>query len=213
MSVNDEWGRVNKAAYNASSKDYQYCFTEKKGWQIEEREKFAELVKANSKIIRPPVLDLGCGDGKDLVIFWNLGLLPVGLDYAEEMLEIARKRCPEALTLQGDLRKPLCFIPDNTFRGVWSCSTLPHIPREDLSRLFREIYRVLVGGGIFYISMRLGEPGLYKIPYLGVEVFREKYTEEELHSYLEEVGFLVLDSQTTETEIDLYPTIYAQKEN
>ncbi len=208
----DEWGRVNKTAYNTSAKDYQHCFTEKKDWQLEERTKFAELVKTVTKLTRPPVLDLGCGDGKDLEILWNLGLLPVGLDYAEEMLEIAKKRCPYVLTLQGDLRKPLTFIPDRTFQGAWSCSTLPHIPRDELPGLFGEMNRVLVDRGILYISMRQGEPGLYRISYLDIEVYREKYTEEELGFYLEEAGFAILGSKATKTETDLYPTIYAQKE-
>ena len=212
MTINDVWGRITRASYKSAAKDYQHCFTEKKEWQLDEREKFANLVKANTKLVRPPILDLGCGDGKDLVIFWGLELLPVGLDYAEEMLEIAKKHCPYALTLQGDLRRPLSFIPDEVFCGVWTCSTLPHIPKLELPGLFKEVKRILVDRGIFYLSLRLGEPGLFRIPYLDVEVFREKYTEEELCFRLKDVGFLVLDSRTIRTETDLYPTIFAQKE-
>ncbi len=209
--VNDKWGRVTRASYKKAAGDYQHCFTEKKDWQIEERVRFAKLVQKNTNIARPPIIDLGCGDGKDLEIFWNVGLLPVGLDYAEEMLKIAKKRCPYALTLQGDLRKPLTFIPDKVFQGAWSCSALPHIPRSELPGLFEEVKRILVDRGVFYLSVRSGEPGLYKIPYLDVEVYREKYTEEELCFYLEEVGFSILDSQTTMTKTDLYPTIFGQK--
>lgn len=211
MPINDEWGRVTRTSYKEAARDYQYCFVDKKDWQIAERVRFAELVQLNNKMLHPPVIDLGCGDGKDLLIFWNLGLMPVGVDYVEEMLEIARKKCPQALVHQADMREPLSFVPDKVFWGAWSCSALPHIPRKELPGLFGEANRILVNGGIFYVSLRLGEPGLYEIPYLGVEVYREKYTEEELCFYLEKKGFLVLDSKTVETDSDFYPTVFASK--
>ena len=41
----------------------------------------------------PPwrVLDLGCGPGRDLVMFRNLGHAPVGLDACPEFVDMARR--------------------------------------------------------------------------------------------------------------------------
>ena len=218
MFIEDEWGELTRASYKKAAEKYKSCWVDKEDWQLKERRHFAEIIWKNSA--RFPflqllyqtrrILDLGCGDGKDLPIFWSHGLDPVGLDYAEEMLEIARRRCPKALLVLADMRKPL-FFADEQFWGVWISSTIAHIPRVELRGLFREIRRVLKKDGVLYVTTRRGEPGRYRIPYLDIEVYRARYTVEELTDILDDLSFQIISAETIPWKFDSYPTIFAVK--
>lgn len=216
--IEDDWGEVTRASYKAAAEQYKDCWTKREEWQLKERKRFAELIWKNFTKLpflqvlyrTRRILDLGCGDGKDLPVFLSLGLDPVGLDYAEEMLEIAGRRCPRALLILADMRDPLFFM-DGQFWGVWTCSAIPHIPRVELPGLLHDIWRILKKNGVLYISARQGEPGCYKIPYLDVEVYRERYTVEEISSILEDMAFKIVSAETIPWKSDLYPTIFAVK--
>lgn len=216
--IEDEWGELTRTSYKAAARKYRDCWVEREGWQLQERRRFAQIIWRNST--RFPflqmlfqtrrILDLGCGDGKDLPIFRSHGLDPVGLDYAEEMLEIAGRRCPRALLVLADMRNPLFFM-DAQFWGVWTSSTIAHIPRDELPGLLCEIRRVLRENGVLYITTRRGESGLYRIPYLGIEVHRTRYTVEEISSILKDLSFQIISAETIPWKFDSYPTIFAVK--
>lgn len=91
------------------------------------------------------VLDLACGNGRWLS---RLGACDyTGLDLNERMLDEARRHCPEATFLCGDMTD-LPF-EDDAFDVVISLfGAMGHLPPEGQRRMIREARRVLRSDGI-----------------------------------------------------------------
>jgi len=103
----------------------------------------AELaLSADGRLLR--ALDAGCGTGFQTAILLALGYRTSGIDLSAGMLDIARRRHPNAHFIRGDLEAlPWC---DAMFDVVVSCgSTLSFVAQPD--RALNEIGRVLRPGG------------------------------------------------------------------
>jgi ubiquinone/menaquinone biosynthesis C-methylase UbiE len=106
-----------------------------------------------------PVLDLGCGAGRDANLFASRSKRVVAADISEAMLREARQRIPPARESQVDF---VCMdirqLPfrESTFSGVWASGSLLHVPRADLLPSLRKITKVLTPGGIAALSMKNG---------------------------------------------------------
>jgi SAM-dependent methyltransferase len=100
-----------------------------------------------------PVLDLGCGAGRDLRALSLAGLRAVGLDASQPLVELAAEYsgCPVTL---GDVRS--MPFEDGTFAGVWASASLVHLQRGEISDALREVSRVLQPGGYFFSSVKTG---------------------------------------------------------
>ncbi len=97
------------------------------------------------------VLDLGCGNGRFYELIKDRTKY-FGLDNSEELINLARKRYPEADFKKGDaLNIP---FPDNYFDKVFSVSVLHHIPSKKLRKEFlKEAKRVLKPRGVLIITV------------------------------------------------------------
>ncbi|MEU6470110.1 class I SAM-dependent methyltransferase [Streptomyces massasporeus] len=116
--------------------------------------KFSESLKTAG-----PVLDLGCGAGRDANLFASCGKRIVAVDISQAMLREAHQRIPPARESQvafvcADVRQ-LPFR-ENTFSGVWASGSLLHVPRAELLPSLRKIAKVLTPGGIAALSMKNG---------------------------------------------------------
>jgi ubiquinone/menaquinone biosynthesis C-methylase UbiE len=111
-------------------------------WKIWEYQAFRE------EEITPPVLDLGCGDGKFTRTLFHTPL-DLGLDINKGRLKRALSAHVYRFVLQADA----CSLPfrDNYFGTVFSACVLEHIPRVELA--IKEVSRVLKPGGKFLFSV------------------------------------------------------------
>ncbi|MFI6293087.1 class I SAM-dependent methyltransferase [Nonomuraea sp. NPDC050790] len=102
-----------------------------------------------------PVLDLGCGGGRDTRLLAELGRRVVAGDHSHGMLTWARSRSGTA----GFLRLDALALPlrERCLAGVWASGCLLHLPLALMGAALAEVHRVLVPGGIAVISMRDGE--------------------------------------------------------
>jgi ubiquinone/menaquinone biosynthesis C-methylase UbiE len=98
------------------------------------------------------VLDLGCGNGRLLELFKTKDIIYTGVDNSEKLIEIAKKRNPEAdFFVTESLNLP---FQDNYFDKIFCIAVLHHIPSVDFRRQFiKEAKRVLRPGGIFVITV------------------------------------------------------------
>ena len=89
------------------------------------------------------LLDVGCGDGLDLVHYKELGVEVFGIDASEKLVVIATNRLPDADIKIGNFKQ----LPyeNNLFDAVLSKYAIQTSP--DMTSVFREIYRVLKPGG------------------------------------------------------------------
>ena len=71
------------------------------------------------------ILDFGCGPGRDLKVFRDLGQEALGLDGAERFVELAQKYSGCEVWQQDFLKLDL---PNNYFDGVFANAALFHDP-------------------------------------------------------------------------------------
>jgi SAM-dependent methyltransferase len=99
----------------------------------------------------PPcaILDLGCGPGRDLCTFRDLGHAPVGLDAAQSFVRMARERSG-CEVLQQDMLE--LALPPGRFDAVFANAVLFHVPTQELPRVLGELRRALVRDGVLFAS-------------------------------------------------------------
>src|ERR1700675_2250749 len=100
---------------------------------------------------KPPftILDFGCGPGRDLKAFAELGHVAVGLEGAAHFAVMARAHSDCEVWQQDFLKLDL---PDNYFDGIFANATLFHVPSQELSRVLLELHASLKPGGVLFSS-------------------------------------------------------------
>ncbi|PCJ39854.1 MAG: SAM-dependent methyltransferase [Moraxellaceae bacterium] len=130
------------------------------------------------------ILDLGCGPGRDLMTFKQLGHHPVGLDGSGAFCDMAREYsgCPvlnqQFLSLE---------LEKSSFDGIFANASLFHVPSQELSRVLTHCYQALRTGGVLFTSNPRGNSEGWQGRRYG------NYMEfEESKTCLEEAGFTIL---------------------
>jgi SAM-dependent methyltransferase len=104
----------------------------------------------------PPftILDFGCGPGRDLKAFAELGHVAVGLEGAAELAALARAHSGCEVWQQDFLRLAL---PDHHFDGIFANASLFHVPAQELPRVLRELNASLKPRGVLFASNPCGD--------------------------------------------------------
>jgi len=99
----------------------------------------------------PPfsILDLGCGPGRDLKTFSDLGHRAIGLEGVPRFAEMAREYSGCEVWEQNFIELEL---PPSAFDGVFANAALFHVPRTALPRVLQVISTSLKPGGVLFTS-------------------------------------------------------------
>ncbi|MGH7793494.1 MAG: class I SAM-dependent DNA methyltransferase [Candidatus Binatia bacterium] len=100
------------------------------------------------------ILDFGCGPGRDLKVFRELGHEAIGLEGAERFVELARNFSGCEVWLQDFLKLEL---PPEFFDGIFANASLFHVPSKALPRVLRELRTTLKAGGVLFSSNPRGD--------------------------------------------------------
>jgi SAM-dependent methyltransferase len=100
------------------------------------------------------ILDFGCGPGRDLKAFKNLGHEAIGLDGAERFVELARRYSGCEVWRQDFLELQL---PPEYFDGIFANASLFHVPSRELPRVLKELWATLKPGGVLFSSNPRGD--------------------------------------------------------
>lgn len=100
------------------------------------------------------ILDFGCGPGRDLKVFADLGHNAVGLEGAAHFAEMARAYSGCAVWQQDFLHLDL---PDQHFDGIFANASLFHVPSQELPRVLLELHATLKLGGVLFSSNPRGQ--------------------------------------------------------
>jgi len=95
------------------------------------------------------ILDFGCGPGRDLCVFKELGHRPTGLDGSKEFCKMAVKQsgCP---TLNQQFLK--LELEENRYDGIYANASLFTVPSQELPRVLKELHSALRKDGILFSS-------------------------------------------------------------
>lgn len=99
------------------------------------------------------VLDFGCGSGRDTKYFMDAGLDVVAIDGSEEL-------CKSASVYTGiQVRHMLFHELDDVecYDGIWACSSILHLPKDELKIVFSKMSNALRSNGIIYTSFKYGD--------------------------------------------------------
>jgi len=173
-------------AYRASAEDYI-----SKHMDInvikDEADLFLSKLEFPSKI-----LDVGCGPGRDAKYFSENGFYVEGIDLVSEFIDQAKKNCPLGKFYLMDMRK--MDFENGCFDGIWSMTSLLHIPRDQAEETLKEHARVLVDKGVMFLSTLEGngnDPLPASPKYGGHSKFFYRYQESELKELLASSGFRI----------------------
>jgi SAM-dependent methyltransferase len=104
----------------------------------------------------PPftILDVGCGPGRDLKTFTELGHRPIGLEGASELAALARAHGGCEVWEQNLFALEL---PTAHFDGIFANAVLFHVPSDALPRVLRDLHDTLKPHGVLFSSNPRGE--------------------------------------------------------
>ena len=100
------------------------------------------------------VLDFGCGPGRDLKTFRELGHHATGLEGAAQPAAMARAYSGCEVLEQNFLELEL---PDGRFDGVYANAVLFHVPSDALPRVLAQLHASLKPGGVLFSSNPRGD--------------------------------------------------------
>ena len=110
------------------------------------QDKFIEILQGKR------VLDFGCGSGRDTKYFIEAGLDVTATDGSEEL-------CKSASEYTGIKVEQMLFQELNEidkYDGIWACSSILHLPKEELKSVFSKMIQALCSNGIIYTSFKYG---------------------------------------------------------
>jgi len=124
------------------------------------------------------ILDFGCGPGRDLTTFRDLGHIAVGLDGAEEFVQMARQYSGCEVLHQDFLQLEL---PPERFNGIFANAALFHIPSQELPQVLGALWGSLTDDGVLFSSNphgsnREGWSGDRYCCYLDLDTYRRFMT-------------------------------------
>lgn len=110
-----------------------------------------EILITTSRYLRSGarVLEGGCGRGDKVKALASVGFDAVGVDYAEQSVQLARSEFPGLDIRVGDVRA-LPF-PDRSFDGYWSVGVIEHF-WDGYEQILAEAARVLKGGAVLFLT-------------------------------------------------------------
>lgn len=148
------------------------------------QQNYDALLNALPKNKSLDILDLGCGPGRDLLYFKNLGHHAVGLDGSANFCQMARTYSGCEVLEQDFLQLDL---KPESFDGIFANASLFHIPSQELPRVLGELNAALKSEGILFTSNPRGaQEGWQEERYCHFMEF-EVYQE-----YLSQAGFQIM---------------------
>jgi ubiquinone/menaquinone biosynthesis C-methylase UbiE len=209
MQEDNDPTRVTMDAYShiASLYAHAHSVATRSAFWREYLQRFADAV-GSSPIYKAdpslPVLDVGCGPGRDSLLLAQMGFNVIAADLSHAMLDEARKRCQgqpfaERITFRR-MDMHILDLPDASCAGLWVSASFLHIPKRENLAVLKELVRVLAPGGPLILLVKESDSGddeRYELHQESGKLrFFARYRCGELWTLLEQAGFKVLEITT-----------------
>lgn len=104
------------------------------------------------------IANIGSGPGRDGLLIQATGKEVICIDASESMIKLSSERGLQSILGEFD---NLPF-QNESFDGVWSYTSLLHIPKKSIDISLKEICRILKSSGIFALGLIEGDSEEYK---------------------------------------------------
>lgn len=98
------------------------------------------------------ILDFGCGSGRDTKVFLDQGYRVEAIDGSAELCRLATRYI--GIPVRHMLFQELSAV--GKYDGIWACSSILHLPLDELSGVMRKMSGALKPNGIIYTSFKYG---------------------------------------------------------
>lgn len=135
-------------SYNKHAAEFSKKF--KNLMDLERRDEFRRFVEL---VPGKRVLDLGCGSGDHAAYFMKSGFDVTAIDNSKSMIRIAKQNGVHAILMDIEKLK----FQDQSFNGIWSVTSLIHIPKSNLPRVIKKLHRILAPSGVLFVCAKMGD--------------------------------------------------------
>lgn len=111
-------------------------------------ERFLKFLKQNN--FKGKIVDIGCGNGRDVNFFSKSGFNISGIDYDEEEISLAKQNFP-SLKFEVKNAERLDF-QDNSIEAFFMINVIHYVDKE---KALQEIFRVLKQKGYLFIHFNV----------------------------------------------------------
>ena len=107
-----------------------------------------------------PVLELGCGEGRDSATLIDAGLSVVGFDLNTNAVSAATRNNPTGIFYSADIRSELRAV-EATYPVVLASLSLHYYSWRETRSIVRQIYRLLGNEGLLLVRVNSSEDKNY----------------------------------------------------
>ncbi len=132
-------------------------------------------------------LDLGCGIGRHIILAYEMGFNPYGIDLSQTAINVAIEWMERTginavnNVKQGDITN--LPWPDKFFTIVVSHGVLDSVHFDLAKRAVKEVYRVLNYEGLFYCDLISGDDSVHSREFAGEEIVTSEHEYGTVQSY------------------------------
>lgn len=180
-----------KDTYNKIAEDWAKDHSNDTWWQ-EGTDQFLSFLPPHATI-----LDVGCGAGVKSRYLTKKGFKVIGVDFSENMIEIAKRESPNIQFDVVDVYE-IDKYP-HTFDGIFAQAVLLHIPKNKIREVLAKLKEKINPEGLLYIAVKgVRDDGIeeavktendYGYQY---ERFFSFFTLPELEKYLQELNMEIV---------------------
>ncbi len=98
------------------------------------------------------ILDFGCGSGRDTKYFISQGYQVDAVDGSIEVCRLASEYT--GIEVKNMVFNELTKV--EKYEGIWACSSILHLPLNELAEVMRKMMAALKDNGIIYTSFKYG---------------------------------------------------------
>lgn len=98
------------------------------------------------------ILDFGCGSGRDTKYFLERGYHVEAIDGSVELCKLASEYT--GIKVKNMFFQELAEV--EKYDGIWACSSILHLPIDELTKIMNKMAVALKGNGIIYTSFKYG---------------------------------------------------------
>ena len=130
------------------------------------------------------ILDFGCGSGRDSKYFLQKGYQVTAVDGSAKLCRIAEEKIGIPV-IHMDFND---FDEQDKYDGIWACSSILHLPKQELKNVLIHMEKALHDDGIIYTSFKYSD-------FSGMRNgrFFTDFTEDSFRDFISNVGQLVIE--------------------